>query len=746
MKSRLKKYLILFSLLIAGLPRNCISASGWWGSEFEDIRFILFNSDLLENKSWWAFVYTSHSYFMDGEMRGNKDEQAISLEWKNKLKLSTPQDSIEAYLFGNMSGSGLAKNPFQIEIDKNQKLKAFINYAKRCESSISLDDPWGSIYTDSLRIQRAKLLNEGLNLIKREKDVFWQKKYAFQLLRLSYYQGEKNVFDKFYNEFYGLGNEKTPLDWWATHYKSMMYERDNNLDSANYLHALVFSNCSNKMFASKKYFSEKQFDSILKLAKNNKEKADIYLIREINNPGKSINGISNIYALSPDHPILPLLLIREVNKIENWIGTYKYNITPVEDHNYYASITKIGKDDYLYLQRFYATVRGMDRIESKNPEFYNLLCANLALLSADINRAKKYLNSVKGSSDDILFQKNVLETILITISEDIHSTGIQNKLADKLDTLINNRFNRFKSQNILHSLFRLLEYNFRIKKMNYLAGLFNYIAEDKLCESCSLYSFEYGLIRYYDKYASNLDIETLLNIYSSKDRNRLEDLLLRPYTHSNFFRELLGTKYLRMGNISKARENWTEIPGEFWNNFYNASKYLDEDPFSMNEYENKTRKYPYYNKKQIADTLYSLDVKQEKSFSDWTLLGNAWFNFSSKGNSWFMLDYEWSSYESDESFKISAFALRKSLTCYKEALKKAKSYEEKAKVTYYLAFFYLIVYEKEDYLQWANEYEKFSNTKFYRSVNCTLSKVINDPQVQKDLFGWDWDFGSKYLK
>jgi hypothetical protein len=743
MKNIFKRSFLLFSLLLVGSTNNSLKSCGWYGSEFEDVRFSLFNSNLLQDKSWWAFFYTSHSYFMDASVFGDKDETTISNEWKSKFKLDAPIDSIKSYLFGRLSEEAAANNPFYLEIKKDPELESFFNFAKDCESSVYLDDPWENLYENSLIQQRGTLINQGVRMLNKQTNLFWKKKYAFQLIRLAYYQNDVTVFNGCFNTYFGLGKEKTALDWWATHYKSMMYEREQKLDSANYLHALVFSNSSNKMYVSKYNFSDKRMKSILRLTKSNKEKADVYVIAAMNEPGKSLTEIKRVYALFPEHPLLPLLVLREMNKVENWMGTYKYNLDSPLDETYCADITKIGKNDYVYLQSLYKQVQSMVKLEKENPDFYHLICANLALICTDEINAKKYLVKVTTKNPNMVFQKNVLETILVTISSNITNNNVQNDLANKLEILINTREGKFKSQNMLYSLFRFMEYSFRSKGMNHMAGLFNYIAVDKLCQTCGWNSFEYGIVAYFDRSATASDLEKLVKMYDDPEKNKLAKFLLKPYTNPYFFHEVMGTKYLRTGNITMAKKTWDAIPVDFWDHFTNSSNYLDEDPFSMNEYENRTRKYPYFNKAQIVNRLNDINSKSKKSFYDWILLGNAWFNFSGEGNSWFMLDYEWSGYRSESSKMISRYPLSQCIKCYTEAAKLAVNDEEKAQITYYIATYYLMSYSKEEYLKWVDKYEKFSDTHYYGSVNCTVSEALQSPEFRKKYFGWDWDYYSE---
>jgi hypothetical protein len=50
----------------------------------------------------------------------------------------------------------------------------------------------------------------------------------------------------------------------------------------------------------------------------------IYAFQEAINPGRGLEGIRQVYTLAPDHSHLLMLIGREVNKFEDWLGTTRY--------------------------------------------------------------------------------------------------------------------------------------------------------------------------------------------------------------------------------------------------------------------------------------------------------------------------------------------------------------------------------------------------------------------------------------
>lgn len=730
-----KKFIVLFSIVLT-LPTSMHAC--WYGTEFEDVRFIILNPNLAQNKSWWSYFYTSKYHYMDGYVRGNQDEMIIAAEWKQKFNLHSTVKDIESYLFGSLPADSLKKNPFYKEMKSNKKLAAYFDYAKACEAVLYRADEWGDYNVDSMNVDMADLLIMGLETLKKQTDPFWKKKYAFQSLRLVYYLHDDKMFNHLYHTYFGFGNEKTPIDWWATHYKSMMLEGTDK-DSANYLHALVFSHSSNKMFASRQWFSSKNFNGLTTLARNNQDLADLYVLKAMLNPGRALDEIKEIYKLNNSHPLITLLLIREMNKLEDWIGTHKYTNYYNNEWDEQPQHIILGQNikdlanDYYYLRVFYKQIQSMQ--PTADTDLFYLIGANTALMNQDVAGAKKYLALVTSNDAQVVFQKQVLEIMLITITEDVKNPTTANKLGELLSYLVHRNDGQFESQKISFSVMKFLQYNLRAKGQNHLAGLVEYMAEEKFCASCRLVSMEYSIVDYFNRQNIAADVEKLIALFDKKDKTELDKFLLLPYPNAHYFKELLGTIYLRKGETQKARDMYAQLPTEFWDNFENMQN-LDEDPFTANEQMREAQWKYFHNKFDITDKLYKLEVSSKNNPMDLITLGHAWYNFSGYGNSWFMLDYEWSNYPSRSSEKITQTALEISLRYYLSAYDKISRPEARAEIAFGIASIYKNSNNRteKNYGYWADEFEKYNNTDFYRRANCSVTNELQDVEFRKLFF------------
>lgn len=725
MKKRFGKFTVLFSLLFAaGLPSWACS----FGTEFEDVRYIILNPGLANNAAWWSYFYTSRLHYMDGNVRGNRDELQIAAEWKRRFRLQASPAEIESYLFGSLPPEQVTDNPFFKEVQKNSRLSDYFGYSSECGAVIFWPDPWESINADSVKQVRAHLIPKGLSILAKQVDPFWQKKYAFQVLRLAFYQQETDVFNRLYNTYFGFGREKTPMDWWATHYKSMVLEKT-DVDSANFLHALVFSHSSNKMFVSLQWYSSRNFEATKRMARNDSDLADLYVMKAMINPGKVLDDVREVVRYNKNHPLLPLLLLREMNKLEDWIGTRRYS----RQWSWAEDVPGLA-NDYYYLRAFYKFVQTLS-VPADNPDAFHLIRANLALMNQDIAGARVYLERVQSAEKPVQYQKRMLALMLEVLSNDIHTAETANRVGETLYYLLENGRDQPEFRKTTYSVLKFLQYHLASNGANHLAGLLDYISETKFCPSCRFESVEYEIVDYFNAHGSISDVEKAVALFDKKDKTKLDEFVLQPYPNNHYLLELLGTMYLREGQIQKAHEVYSRLPESFWQNFQNLL-YLDEDPFLIRQLQMEA-KHPFYTKTQITERLLQLETDAKTRPEEYLRLGHAWYNFSGYGSSWFMLEYfqvdETDAYDYPSDRNLNAAILAKSLAYYRQALLLCTSAESRAEAYYGMALVYYAQRNAEEYIRVADAYDKYRNTEFYHSSICETLRNLREPKDRAEL-------------
>jgi hypothetical protein len=723
-RKRSRLYLIVFSLILL-LPTGTNVSACLFFPDKEELRYMLFNPDITGNKSWWTFFYNAKLNYLDGQTSSADDENALTAEWMKVMQISDDTSAAFDCFFGSLSDSALQQNAFYKEIQKRPAFKQYFNIARRSEAVSNVY----SIWNDKDKIEQAEtdvefnnLVLQVKELLEKEKDPFFKKKYAFQLIKLGFYSTDSTLFNQVYNTYFKHTSQRGVLDWWAMHYKSMRLEGVRT-DSANYLHALVFSHSSNKMFPAKQYFSKRNFDKVLTLSQDQAEEADLYLLREVINPGRSLEGIQQVYKRSPQHKHLPLLISREVNKLEDWLGSTRYaNVQIVTVDGYWdeSPLLKNWQYDYEYLTRFIATLEKMTTLQQSNPVYFNYVLANLYLLKGDAGKATAYIDMIQPANEQEQFQTTVFKIVLTAQKENIRNATVQEKIGKLYQQLLDTREHVFESQKVLYSLSSYLRYMFANNNMVHLAGLFDNYAINKFCYSCNTHSFEYSIISYLDRYASVKDLNTLLAIYDKPAKNKLEEVLLKPYTNKYSFLDLLSAKHLRKGDVPNARLALQNIPDSFWFSHSNTTSYLDHDPFSGNHLLLTSQTMETYNKREIVEKMYQLEQavagESPNKNHHYMQLANAWYNFTSK--SWLMISYGRGSATPDES--VYKIAYIKALDYYKKALALENDKETRAKILYMI----VELSESRDRKKYATQYEELQDTKFYTRINCLTIQDI----------------------
>ena len=439
MQKRFGLFLILSSLIVFTPSKTSIYACGY-DPDTEELRFMIFNPDLMGQKSWWTFFYSAQTDYMDRQYAGIDDENVLVDEWIKQTKSSAAREEVYQCVFGSLSDSALQENKFYRDLKENKKLEEYFLTAREIEAVSKTEgysEDGGEEY--GLAEEQRLLISRASSTLSRTSDPFLAKKYAFQILKLAYYSGRADVFNSTYNRYF-KGKTMHVLDWWALHFKSMQLEVEQKRDSANFLHARVFSHSSNKKLVSKQFFSREGLDTLLALAQTAEDRADILTLAEVINPGQSLAGITYVYEQYPQHSQLPLLITREINKLEDWLGTTKFmSQSSVPDRWSSEPVMTNWERDFQYLEEFTETVTAMADLEANQPAFFHLSVAYLNLMRNDPATANEHLEKVTINNPKLRWQTDVLKVVSVAQSKDIRQESTQNEIGELLTDLVGQR-------------------------------------------------------------------------------------------------------------------------------------------------------------------------------------------------------------------------------------------------------------------------------------------------------------------
>ncbi|HOY28533.1 MAG TPA: hypothetical protein PLR96_06135, partial [Flavobacteriales bacterium] len=320
------KRLLLVCIVVA-LQAGRLNSCGW-DFHSESYRFWLLQPELADARPLHAFYFTTEILHGPDYDEITQLPYAANLrEWRTVVGNDVPEGAIMKVLYGMgldafeaQHDSVFRTNPFLVRL---KALKSgwpeYIAFAKRCEKLVNSDDPWGFIAHDGNGIRKA--WNEGVEQLKRAKHPQLRARLAFQLVRLAHYAHDPERPDlpvrPIYEKYLAPMRGSSWLEPTAAFYlANMLPQPQRDLAFAD-----CFDRATDKQFRMVQLFDNQGMESYRLLATNNKQRATLLVMRDLQHPGRALEDLERIAAFDPGNQHLPLLLTREVNKLEDWLLT-----------------------------------------------------------------------------------------------------------------------------------------------------------------------------------------------------------------------------------------------------------------------------------------------------------------------------------------------------------------------------------------------------------------------------------------
>jgi hypothetical protein len=759
----------VFSSLILLLSFQVSFACGWSVSP-ETSRLALFKAQRQGFFKLTPFYYSADSYYSTDAI-SNADQELNCLEWKKKLGSQiNPEDvnfilyETDAEAFQNAYENKTLKDVFVkntfIEALLQPKNKAFLEYivfAKKLEYDKSPVEKWESWETIDSESNGKKWLDLGNfeQKITGAKDAFLKQRYAFLILRYSFYGQDPNEVIRLYDTYFS-NNKNTILEPWALYYKALCID---NLPLQNYLLSKVFAACEEKSFAVVQHYNWKLTSETLALAKNDEERSVILSIESLRNPAPDLKAIKEIYQLSPNSLYLSFLIGREINKLEDWIFTPQYTSggpsVVFDGTNWYEDYAKAKQEnltkDILHLRElkdFLISIREQTFGEQK--DYITTAIAQLCFIDDEVDLGKKYTDMISDKANaSIQMQKNIQLALVALKQNDLHNQKVQNQLFDyfnSVENLIESDSGLFKN---LYSLYRIASSEFFKQGDRVTAGLLLMKSDSKNAGEYSMYNtpYFYSYIGYFERSATVEDMDILIALQQKENKTSFEKYIcvgsIAP--NVNYYKDLKGTLAFRNNNLELAYAVFSSMPKDFWEKNYSFTDYLNENPFIPKILQKtKERKFNYrFNKAEFIAKLIRL--KKQNTAASNLQLAHAYFNVSYLGNSWMMLAYDWTSGESyidyiyGDNTEVEKkyqngnyYNLTMAKLYYEKALQMSKNNNEKALASLmifecnYYDFYANYVYSDQEKAPFKagqelhDFYSVYSKTANFKKYNCPL--------------------------
>lgn len=671
------------SLLII-LPKKCAKACGFyiWPGEY---RFWLLQPDLTNQRDLSPFFFAT-TYFYPGnapeaiapfhydqnvqewlQLTGDKATAADI----NTILYHTKPD---AFLNGFNKLAGYNSFARLLKLPQNKQFRQYMELAKKIEVITTNPDPWQENVTPHPAI--GQLIDEASAMYTEVASPVIRLRIAYQLIRLYAYDGEYALLKKTYQE------KIAPVKSNSWIKSAALYELAIKSGfRGDYLLSQVFdqstfnrSHCLNRLRSV-------SLKEVLPFTANQHERIVLYAMKSFSNPGRNLHNLRFIYDKEPAYKELSFLILREINKVEDWLLTTRVTgFGPATDSRFtanpdiatnYRSDTAYSKELYDFIKRMIADHKNKDRA------LLHICAAHVAFIRGDYKASHHYLDVARQLPNlpaNVKTQLLVNDFLLRLEIDHSFNTTTENRLMQLL--LMPNRqmgvhsAGILKDQLILYTGRKLIRYGMRAKGFLLLGKTHRALGELPI----GTYKRVYEEI--WEK-ATPPDYDSMLYILNKTQKTPFDKFvgdghLRSPWTYSEWSSDmdsvgwdqnkLLDLKagwYIRQDSLEKALVILKQLPAACWKT-YPYDPYLTGNPFYVNMYHphQVEKQERNYTKPQIIERIIQLKKKvaQDKKNTGlyYHLLGNAYYNMTYYGKHWLMSKPWWSITDDNESYQTSA--------------------------------------------------------------------------------------------
>ncbi len=397
--------LLLFSLFSFVNSWSCYY---YWSHEY--YRYSVFNNELGVDCGEGFTAYTWDldyaDYYDKKDCDLNPKPRGYVLQWYNELKELYTYEELDTLLYGTSSGeftflTPVLEKPLVKRMLDNPKYHDYLNYyfvLKRVELQYGFPDKWGD--ENDLEFNLDEVIEKK---IKEVKNPFLLERYFYQLIVVNYYKREYGKVTELVEEHFLNNKNKDILDYSALEfYVRAVYRNNQKRKSIGVLKELFLnSSLYHKRFAYKAF----DVDSLPLLAKTKEEIVASDALAALKYKGRAFSHFKRIYRGNPYSRFLPLILVREINKIEDYIYTIDHyrSISSEESGRDWEFMKEIWKmtievnkgSDLKYLKEITFFLERVDYSKVYKPNVFRLAVLYGKLLTAPISETDKYLKYLK---------------------------------------------------------------------------------------------------------------------------------------------------------------------------------------------------------------------------------------------------------------------------------------------------------------------------------------------------------------
>lgn len=644
----MKRSLAFTLLLLSSVVQTARAC--WYYPTGDDIRFCFFNDYLERYKGYGMFNYTT-SYFSDNP----PTDYTIAAEPNIALWRSYCNNKVSAKDVNEAVYGGAIFDNAMIDYLKKANDTEALDYLKFAQQIGSLNEyyenPWER-EDDIVSPKRKSRITLAIERAEAAKKPLIKSRYYFLAIRLAFYNKDYETVRKVYDNHFAQKQPENIIDYWSLYFRAAA-EKDPALQS--YYAALAFAKAPDKRFVASYYFhNELPMAEVLKHAKNENEAAEIYEMAGMRKTDYSVKLLEGIYKNDKSSEALGFLLVREINKLEDWIYTPYYSyFSPSMSEDYWEPeknttpllLQRIA-DDRQYAAKLLQFVNSVNLSKVHDAEVFRSAKAYLLFMVKDYNGCLSYIHSLKRNlPKDSQHQLALIKALCLTANQPKGSAVIPESVKALLMSEKEGHNEKF-----VFAIGRELEY---LGNTTDAALIYSHLEnmEWKSKDQRTPYYNDYYSywFEYLDGTYSTTAIKNLISaINNNHKKDAFSNWLYAKATDVNQLNDLLGTKYLRLNRLHEALATFNKMAPDS-----RTSGYIDDNPFYEFKYTPdfvERRDSIQLTKADITKHLIKYIAKganpaeKDRDYYNF-LVANCYYNMTQNGNTWYMRRYEWSSTE-----------------------------------------------------------------------------------------------------
>jgi len=315
-----------------------------------------FRPDIQGKKDFGAFYFTNYQ-FTYTDQEPVSEASVNSAEWAEFLGAPVKTADVEKAMY-KLDSAGkekvyhyfdedqpladsLANNKFLLSLKDpaHENAKKYYQFAQQAELlGQSNYNYWEPAPLDTAGLKT--MASEALQAATEESDPFLKLRYYYQAQKLNHYAANYSEAKNIYDQHIAKATSQSHIKGWALALKAGEERRLGDTTQAAYLFSKVFSGYPERRLQAYRnyHYIGAPLDDVLKLAHTPEEKANLYAIKGFANAEIQTNDLEQVYNNAPSSPMVGVLLVREINKLE------EYYLTPALNNNndqFYSSRSSV---------------------------------------------------------------------------------------------------------------------------------------------------------------------------------------------------------------------------------------------------------------------------------------------------------------------------------------------------------------------------------------------------------------------